>query len=64
VTGLLSDVGDPAALGASLESAAGPALRERLTAAARLQADEHRVEVVVAEHLAAYRRVLAGAWAA
>ena len=64
VTGLLSDVGDPAALGASLESAAGPALRERLTAAARLQADEHRVEVVVAEHLSAYRRVLAGAWAA
>jgi glycosyltransferase involved in cell wall biosynthesis len=63
VTGLLTPVGNPDALGDALSRvAADAALRSRLSAAGRASAEDHTVDVVVAEHLDAYRRLCAGRW--
>lgn len=63
VTGVLVPVGDPRALGTALERVATAATEAAtLVAAARLQATLHTVDVVAAEHLASYRRLLAGTW--
>jgi len=60
---LLAAPGDHAALAAQLERAASdPGLRRSLVDLARTQANRHRVEVVVEEHLDAYARLREGRW--
>ena len=62
VSGLLAIPRDPDSLAAALERARDADLRARLVAAGRAQAVDHRLDVVVGEHLAAYRRLLGGGW--
>jgi glycosyltransferase involved in cell wall biosynthesis len=62
VSGLLAIPGDPESLARALERACDASLRSRLVAAGHAQAADHRLDVVVGEHLAAYRRLLAGSW--
>jgi glycosyltransferase involved in cell wall biosynthesis len=62
VSGLLATPRDPVSLARALERACDASLRARLVAGGRAQAADHRLDVVVGEHLAAYRRLLAGSW--
>jgi glycosyltransferase involved in cell wall biosynthesis len=62
VSGLLATPRDPVALATALERARDPDLRASLVAAGRAQAVDHRLDVVVDEHLAGYRRLLEGGW--
>jgi glycosyltransferase involved in cell wall biosynthesis len=62
VSGLLATPRDPRALADALEHARDATLRARLVEAGRAQAADHRLDVVVHEHQAAYRRLLAGEW--
>jgi glycosyltransferase involved in cell wall biosynthesis len=62
VSGLLATPRDPFSLARALERACDPRLRVRLAAAGHSQAVDHRIDVVVDEHLAAYRRLMQGSW--
>jgi glycosyltransferase involved in cell wall biosynthesis len=62
VSGLLATPGDPASFARALERARDPELRARLSAAGRAQTVDHTIDVVVSQHLAAYRRLLDGDW--
>ena len=59
---LLAPPHDAVSLGSAIARAADPALRARLTGAARATVADHLPAVVAAAHLDAYERLTAGRW--
>jgi len=62
VSGLLATPRDPRSLAGALDRARDETLRARLAHGGRAQAVDHRLDVVVRQHLSAYRRLRSGDW--